>query len=278
MGDFGDVTEIDVGEPIKIGCFTNSKSRVLRLVHISDTHLQTPETPIPDGDVLVHSGGFFNFYKGVGSFLEEVSILEKFFASQPHKYKIFVAGNHEQSFVGQPIERIRARLGSVIYLQDNSVMIEGLTFHGSPWTGKRKSTAAAFVTPFPELGKYWVMIPKETDVLITHCPPHRVLDDNGIMGCPLLREIVVKEIRPMLHLFGHSHQGTRVIEKQGIFMSNGAQYGNESAHPLVFDIHLSPDLPNKTKLYKPSIWKEDTTDSSQDDTNENKKSFNCNLI
>ena len=195
MFEFGDTTEVDCEGPIHIGCVNNSRSRVMRLVHVSDTHMQPIKGSIPDGDILVHSGGFFNYYAGVGSFLDEVQALERFFASQPHRFKIFVAGNHEQSFVGQPIDRIRARLKNVIYLQDNSVMIEGLTFHGSPWTGKRKSPASAFVAPYPELGKYWVMIPKETDVLITHCPPHRVLDDNGIMGCPLLREIVVKQIR-----------------------------------------------------------------------------------
>lgn len=278
MFEFGDTTEVDCEGPIHIGCVNNSRSRVLRLVHISDTHMQPLKDSIPDGDILVHSGGFFDYYAGVGSFLDEVQALERFFASQPHRFKIFVAGNHEQSFVGQPIDRIRARLKNVIYLQDNSVMIEGLTFHGSPWTGKRKSPASAFVAPYPELGKYWVMIPKETDVLITHCPPHRVLDDNGIMGCPLLREIVVKQIRPMLHLFGHSHQGSKVVEKQGIYMSNGAQYGHESTHPIVFDIYLPPDLPSKTKLYKQVVWKEECVDTPTRSSSHQKKSYRCTLL
>lgn len=194
MYEFGDIKEVNVEMPIEIGV-ADPKGRTLRIVHISDTHLQPSTTTIPEGDILIHSGGFFNFYAGVGPFIEEISNLDKFFASQPHRFKIFVAGNHEQSLAGQPLERIRARLKNAIYLQDNSVMLEGLTFHGSPWTGKRKSPASAFVVPFPELGKYWVMIPKETDVLITHCPPHRILDDNGIMGCPLLREITLKQIR-----------------------------------------------------------------------------------
>jgi len=106
-----------------------------------------------------------------------------------------VAGSHEMSFSGEAIDRIRARLKHAIYLQDQSVLVEGLHVYGSPWSGKRRSAARAFTATFPELGKYWVLIPNETDVLVTHSPPHRVLDDRGMMGCPLLRELVIKHIR-----------------------------------------------------------------------------------
>lgn len=117
--------------------------------------------------------------------------------------QIFVAGSHEMSLSGEAIDKIRARLKHAIYLQDQSVLVEGLHVYGSPWSGKRRSAARAFTTAFPELGKYWVLIPSETDVLITHSPPHRVLDDRGMMGCPLLRELVIKQIRSaqlMFHL------------------------------------------------------------------------------
>jgi len=117
-------------------------------------------------------------------------------------FQIFVAGNHEMCFVGEAIDHIRARLKHAIYLQDQSVVIEGVRVYGSPWSGKRRSAARAFATPFPELGKYWVLIPNETDLLITHSPPHRVLDDTGTMGCPLLRELIIKQIRLAQLLLG----------------------------------------------------------------------------
>ena len=180
-------------DPLRVGCVENSKARIMRLVHISDTHLTHNSITIPAGDILVHSGDFFD-YSTTGSFLNDIAELDKFFASQMHRYKIFVAGNHELSLYGQPIDRIRARLTNALYLQDNSVLIEGLNIYGSPWSGKRKSPASAYISPYPELGKYWVMIPKETDILITHSP-HRILDNHGGMGCPLLREIVLKQIR-----------------------------------------------------------------------------------
>jgi len=105
------------------------------------------------------------------------------------------------SFFGEPVDRIRAHLKHAIYLQDQLVVVEGLHIYGSPWSGKRRSAARAFATPFPELGKYWVLIPNETDLLVTHSPPHRVLDDRGTMGCPLLRELVIKQIRSVAILF-----------------------------------------------------------------------------
>lgn len=249
----GRATEDD---PCRVGCVDNPNARVVRLVHISDTHLGHDEVAVPAGDVLVHSGDFFDSHTR-RSFLDEVAELDRFFARQPHRYKIFVAGNHELSFVGQSLDRIRARLPSAIYLQDNAVQIEGLKFYGSPWTGKRRSPASAFVTPYPELGKYWVMIPKDTDVLITHSPPHRILDDHGGMGCPLLRELVLKQIRPMVHLFGHAHQSPEVLEKHGVVFSNAAQFGFENCEPIVIDIYLPSTLALKTKLYKPPVWKEE---------------------
>lgn len=272
--------------PCQVGCIDNPNARVLRLVHVSDTHLKHDSLAIPAGDVLIHSGDFFDASKS-GNFLDELAELEKFFAGQPHKYKLFVAGNHEMSFCGQSVDRIRARLPSCTYLQDNAVQIEGLKFYGSPWTGKRKSPASAFTAPYPELGKYWVMIPKDTDVLITHSPPHRILDNHGGMGCPLLRELVLKQIRPMVHLFGHAHEMAQVMEKEEILFSNAAQSGPLASLPIVVDLHLPPTLLAKTKLYKQPIWKEDAAETTATmtmtpdegtTTNGVNKKFNCTIL
>ena len=46
-------------DPLRVGCVDNSKARIMRLVHISDTHLTHNSIAIPAGDILVHSGDFF---------------------------------------------------------------------------------------------------------------------------------------------------------------------------------------------------------------------------
>lgn len=263
-------------DSIKIGCVDNPRARVLRIVHISDTHLRHENLTIPMGDVLVHSGDFFNFYDGVDEIKQSTKYLNAFFESQPHTYKIFVAGNHEMCLADAAMDKIKSYLPSVIYLQDSSVTIEGLSFYGSPWSGKRKSPTTAFTMAFPELGKYWMMIPHETDVLITHSPPHRILDYNGMLGCPLLREIVLKQVRPLLHLFGHAHvKGSGVMEKEGVVFSNAAMYGHD-LKANVYDIYIPPERPNKTKLYKAVTWREeDPKVTSPKPENNNPRKFPC---
>lgn len=245
-------------DPCRIGCVGNPNARVVRIVHISDTHETHENISIPSGDILIHSGDFAQYrFINNTSFLSLVSEIDQFFAKQPHKHKVYVAGNHEICLNGQPAERIRARMPNVIYLQDHAVTLEGLKVYGSPWTGKRKSPASAFTCPYPELGKYWVMIPTDTDILVTHSPPHRIMDNHGGMGCPLLKELVLKQIRPMLHLFGHAHEKAQVMEKQGVVFSNGALFGEHGSQPIVIDVYLGPEVPNKTKIYRTPVWKED---------------------
>ena len=66
-------------------------------------------------------------------------------------------------------------------------------------------------------------IPGDTDVLITHRPPARVLDfDGGIhYGA---NELLYKvcSIRPRLHLFGHIHAAFGTELYNGVLYSNAA--------------------------------------------------------
>ncbi|KAL8729390.1 MAG: hypothetical protein Q9166_004783 [cf. Caloplaca sp. 2 TL-2023] len=51
-------------------------------------------------------------------------------------------------------------------------------------------------------------IPEDVDIVMTHGPPKGILDEcaNGNVGCPnLLR--AMKRVRPMMHCFGHIHEG-----------------------------------------------------------------------
>ena len=60
-----------------------------------------------------------------------------------------------------------------------------------------------------ELREKWDLIPAHVDVLITHDPPHGVLDRSAggeNVGCEELLA-ATRRIRPRLHVFGHIHQG-----------------------------------------------------------------------
>lgn len=126
-----------------------------------------------DGDVLVHTGDFFTSLRMDEDFESKVSEMNAFFGSAQHKHKVFVAGNHEIAFSELSRGEIQRRLSNCVYLQDSSVVLEGLVFYGSPWTN---SVRMGFSMSSKRLDDVWARIPEDTDVLLTHMPPFQVLD------------------------------------------------------------------------------------------------------
>ena len=101
----------------------------MKIVCISDTHNCNEEIAVPDGDLLIHSGDATNS----GS-IAEVSAFLKWFASLPHRHKIFVAGNHDWLFERQnALARQMTEDAGITYLEDSAIEIEGLMIYGSPW-------------------------------------------------------------------------------------------------------------------------------------------------
>lgn len=62
----------------------------MRIVCISDTHGLHDEVKVPDGDILIHAGDHCNHGRQ-----SEVRRFDAWMAKQPHKHKIFIAGNHD---------------------------------------------------------------------------------------------------------------------------------------------------------------------------------------
>lgn len=100
------------------------------------------------------------------------------FSGLPHQTKIFVAGNHETNFPRQSRERTASLLApTCIYLEDASVIVNGIHFYGSPWNGLRhNSMARAFSVSYSSLPTHWRQIPEDTDVLVTHNPAYGLAD------------------------------------------------------------------------------------------------------
>jgi predicted phosphohydrolase len=173
----------------------------LRLVCLSDTHNKHARIAIPDGDVLLHAGDF----TGRGG-AAEVEAFGVFLAGLPHRHKVVIAGNHDFLFQREP-ERARALLGGATYLEDSGVTLDGIRFWGSPWQPWFHDWA--FNLPRGEpLAEKWALVPAGVDVLVTHGPPHGVLDRTFVgerVGCEELSR-ALERIRPRLHLFGHIHE------------------------------------------------------------------------
>jgi hypothetical protein len=211
------------------------------LIFISDTHTKHYEIDKqlreisenhPDA-ILVHSGDIS--YRGR---IWEVEEFVEWYASLPFKNKIMIAGNHDFLFEkeSEKASEILERLGQgIIYLNDSGIEVEGLNFWGSPVTPWFHDWA--FNRVEEEINHHWELIPENTDILITHGPPHLTLDStkSGLrVGCPILAEKISKLSNLKIHVFGHIHEAAGIVEKNGVI------YVNASTLDLYYDVKNSP--------------------------------------
>lgn len=208
----------------------------MRFVAISDTHNKHKDLVLPEGDVLLHAGEV----SGRG-YEKEIKKFLNWFSEQPFKYKIFIAGNHDFFFEQKNTEEVKQIIPeNVIYLNDSGITIEGIKIWGSPiqpwfhnWAFNRQRGAG--------ISKHWELIPKDTDILITHGPPFEVLDmtvGGMCVGCEDLTRYV-NEIKPRYHIFGHIHEAYGQKTQNATFFVN-ASVLNERYElvnpPVVFDL------------------------------------------
>jgi Icc-related predicted phosphoesterase len=175
----------------------------MRLVLISDTHNRLGDVSVPNGDVIVHAGD-----ATLRGNCGEVERFAKQMRALPHKHKVFIAGNHDLSFQDEP-HRARTWLGEgIIYLQDSSVRIDGVSIYGSPWQPEFFNWA--FNLPRGDaIANKWALIPNGIDVLVTHGPPADIGDmtpRGEAVGCVDLLE-AIKRTQPRVHVCGHIHEG-----------------------------------------------------------------------
>lgn len=171
------------------------------IVCISDTHETHWDLKIPNGDILIHAGDstFIGDYSSLYDF-------NKWLGTLPHKYKVIISGNHDWMFE-RASEKVASTITNAIYLQNSGVLINGLKIYGSPYTPEFGSWAFMEKRLSKELRDIWNNIPNDLDILITHGPPHGILDKNPYgynCGCELLLERV-REVKPKYHIFGHIH-------------------------------------------------------------------------
>ncbi|KAG1906354.1 metallophosphoesterase domain-containing protein 1 [Suillus fuscotomentosus] len=177
-------------------------STPIRTICISDTHNTDISALIPPGDILIHAGDLT--HSGTP---RELQVTFDWLVSLPHEHKIVIARNHDTYL--QTAEDC-----GIIYLEDeaHTIQVRGRTFKifGSPFTPQHGNGAFQY----PRMGvtgtpSHWSVIPNDTDILITHGPPHGHLDLAGL-GCrALLARIweLGRTHQPVLHVFGHIHGG-----------------------------------------------------------------------
>lgn len=225
----------------------------MKVVAISDTHGRHKQIDVPEGDVLIFAGDMCTH----GDHDTEVEGFQEWWSEHPHDHKIVVAGNHDWPLyrADDPGEFFP----DSVYLEDESVEIDGVKFYGSPW--QPEFCDWAFNLPRGEaLAQHWEMIDDDTDVLITHGPPHDVFDqvsvfygprrgETKLIGCRELRKRVA-EVQPTLHLFGHNHEQFGHTQKDPSLLVdeditgptiNFANINQRNPNSVPFVMHMPPE-------------------------------------
>eukprot|EP01060_Flectonema_neradi_P029314 TRINITY_DN401_c0_g1_i2.p1 TRINITY_DN401_c0_g1~~TRINITY_DN401_c0_g1_i2.p1 ORF type:complete len:295 (+),score=52.82 TRINITY_DN401_c0_g1_i2:42-926(+) len=212
-------------------------TEMLRIIHLSDTHgCHRSLKSMPEGDILLHSGDFTN--SGTDG---ELADFNNWLGELRRIYKhiIVIPGNHDWGQANNHYSRgevpakemydgtyLKKRLTNCTMLFHEGIVVEGLNIFGSGWdcwqsAGNPDSHPSNYVTD--QLGvkafnTRYSLIPPNSDVVLTHCPPRNILDcvegsDSPWGSSQLLVEELVKKA-PKVLLFGHLH------EQRGYFQKN----------------------------------------------------------
>jgi Icc-related predicted phosphoesterase len=206
----------------------------MRILHISDTHTYHDLLKIPSGlDMIIHSGDCSNPrdpYKNES----EVRDFIDWYKEIPVKHKIYVAGNHDTSIEKGLVTKDDFKNAGIIYLENESVVIDGIKIFGSPHTPNFGNWA--FMKERTKLERFWrLAIDEDVNIVVTHGPPKGILDksydrENNLECCgdkSLLNRIL--EVQPTYSLFGHIHNckdivnaGVQKLSVCNTFFSNGS--------------------------------------------------------
>lgn len=172
---------------------------------ISDLHGFRPN--LKGGDLLIVAGDLTN------SGLEfQYDNFYYWLKDQDYSKKIVVAGNHDGLLQGIGKELVDQMFEGLSYLQDSGFDWHGLKIWGSPWTPTFQNWSFMKDRGEP-IKKMWDLIPDDTNILITHGPPHGIFDKSALnndfesVGCMDLANKVYTLKNLKLHVFGHIHEG-----------------------------------------------------------------------
>ena len=180
----------------------------MKFIAIGDTHCFHNNIIIPPDIDLIISVGDISQH-GTAS---EIYAFIAWLKNCPVKHKIVIAGNHDLCLEEKNFDwKIQFSQNGISYLLNEMIEINGIKIYGSPYIPE--SGNFAFQRNRDELDLIWQQVPKSCDLLITHGPPHGILDllNNQHMGDMSLYQRV-QHILPRYHIFGHIHRAYGKVE------------------------------------------------------------------
>lgn len=243
----------------------------MKVLAIADTHGWLPKIEwLPEVDVLIVAGDLTAVNMPHDPRTQWGWVTKRYcewLDSVPAKHKLVIAGNHDwvlmevdyrrfgQVHQNTYYEQTREALGNAgaTLLQDSGCEIDGVKFWGTPWTPQFHDWA--FMKRDPDLFEYFRLIPKDTNVLISHGPPlgfgdYTVLG-GGHQGSATLRRMMGR-LPDLTHaFFGHIHNGHGIWEDHG---------ESELAFPnrIVAQMHNVAVQDDHYHLFSPDIFKSKT--------------------
>lgn len=177
---------------------------------LSDTHCNSLSEILEgyEADILLHAGDWL-CYGNTREWYKILTDLE--LVRDKFKYVVCTAGNHDH-YVEDNISLAKKEMADigVTLLIDEMVEVDGLRIYGSPRT-PRYGNWAFMHERGEEIERFWRMIPDNLDILMTHGPPHKILDQNPageFCGDWSLGFMTRKLNKPPKHfIFGHIHSG-----------------------------------------------------------------------
>lgn len=196
----------------------------MKILHISDTHSfhgMFPDERFEGIDLVLHSGDCSNWRDPYRNESEVLSFIE-WYKEVPVKNKVYVAGNHDASIEKRLVTPGHFAAAGIIYLENQTTVIDGLRIYGSPITPTFGDWC--FMKARQKMHEVWQAMPDNTDILVTHGPPKGVRDlsfdrfgqlemcgDQSLMKrCYALKDTL------KLVCFGHIHNMDGVETNQGV--------------------------------------------------------------
>ena len=216
----------------------------MRICAISDVHeKQNDMDKLPDGDLLVSAGD-----ETLSGNMDRFKEFVDWFASQPHKHKVFVAGNHSKNLSNYNREGSIniIRDAGIIYLEHEATVIDGLKIFGSPYSSRFGIGWSFNIDRGKDSVELYSEIPDDTQVLICHGPSHMINDaaprglgqyDN--VGSVELTDRIRQLKQLKVFVCGHIHDAHNVLEKDGVIYANAAicdESYNPTNKPIVIDL------------------------------------------
>lgn len=184
---------------------------------VSDLHGELPKE-CPEADFLVVAGDICPGGYKVPIIYQSSWLYKAFFPwieGIPVKHVVACWGNHD--WIGEPKpDYTPPTHPKLTMLTDQRAVIDGLKFWGSPW--QLPFYEWAFNAPEEELAKKYEAIPEDTDIIVSHGPPHGYGDLAP--SVPIEHEYPaprrtgsksflnrIKAVRPKLVVCGHIHPG-----------------------------------------------------------------------